>query len=82
MKYAYLTIHPGKNPPPQNSCRLKSVFFFLFLFSFLKAPVFTSSTFPNSTGLFTKPTGHHHTKYRFSPDIGYHLLKAYAMNGY
>jgi hypothetical protein len=25
--------------------------------------------FPNSTGLFTKPTGHHYTKYRFSPDI-------------
>jgi hypothetical protein len=26
--------------------------------------------FPNSTGLFTKPTGHRYTKYRFSPDIG------------
>ena len=25
--------------------------------------------FPNSTGLFTKPTGHHYTKYQFSPDI-------------
>ena len=25
--------------------------------------------FPNSTGLFTKPTGRHYTKYRFSPDI-------------
>ena len=25
--------------------------------------------FPNSTGLFTKPTGGHYTKYRFSPDI-------------
>ena len=25
--------------------------------------------FPNSTGLFTKPTGRHYTKWRFSPDI-------------
>jgi hypothetical protein len=25
--------------------------------------------FPHSTGLFTKPTGRHYTKYRFSPDI-------------
>ena len=25
--------------------------------------------FPNPTGLFTKPTGCHYTKYRFSPDI-------------
>ena len=25
--------------------------------------------FPNSTGLFTKPTCRHYTKYRFSPDI-------------
>ena len=25
--------------------------------------------FPNSTRLFTKPTGRHYTKYRFSPDI-------------
>ena len=24
--------------------------------------------FPNSTGFFTKPTGRHYTKYRFSPD--------------
>ena len=24
--------------------------------------------FPNSTGHFTKPTGRHDTKYRFSPD--------------
>jgi hypothetical protein len=30
MKFAYfITIHPGKNPPPpQNGCRLKSVKFF------------------------------------------------------
>ena len=26
MKSTYFTIHLGKNPPPQNSCRLKSVF--------------------------------------------------------
>jgi hypothetical protein len=26
--------------------------------------------FPNSTGLFTKPTDRHYTKYRFYPDIG------------
>jgi hypothetical protein len=25
--------------------------------------------FPNLTGFFTKPTGHHYTKYRFCPDI-------------
>ena len=25
--------------------------------------------FPNSTGLFTKPTGRHYTKYQYSPDI-------------
>jgi hypothetical protein len=25
--------------------------------------------FPNSTRVFTKPTGRHYTKYRFSPDI-------------
>jgi hypothetical protein len=34
MKSAYFTIHPGKNPPPPNGCRLKSVFFLI-----LKAPV-------------------------------------------
>jgi hypothetical protein len=39
MKSAYFTFHPGNNPPPQNGCRLKSVFFF-----FLNAG-FTSSTF-------------------------------------
>jgi hypothetical protein len=27
MKSAYFTIHPGKNPPPQNGCQLKSIFF-------------------------------------------------------
>ena len=34
MKSTYSTIHPGINLPPQNGCRLKSVFFI------------TSSTFP------------------------------------
>jgi len=41
-KSAYFTIHLGKNPPPQNGCRLKSVFLFyfiLFLFLFLRAPI-------------------------------------------
>jgi hypothetical protein len=37
MKYAYFTIHPGKNPRPQNGCRLKSIFL---------STGFTSSTFP------------------------------------
>jgi hypothetical protein len=32
MKSAYFAIHLGKNPPPQNDCRLRSVLF-------LKAPV-------------------------------------------
>ena len=62
MKSAYFTIHLGKNPPPQNGCRLKSVFFLKHRFHIFH--------FPNSTGLFTKPTGHHYTKHRFSPDIG------------
>ena len=58
---AYFTIHPGKNPPLQNGCWLKSVFFLKHQFHILH--------FPNSTGLFTKPTGRHYTKRRFSPDI-------------
>ena len=53
MKSTYFTIHPGKNPP-QNGCRLH---------------IFHILHFPNSTGLFTKPTGRHYTKYRFSPNI-------------
>ena len=55
MKSAYFTIHPGKNPPLQNCCRLKSVFFQKHQFHILH--------FPNSTRLFTKPTTHHYTKY-------------------
>jgi hypothetical protein len=61
MKFAYFTTHPGKNPPPQNGCRLKSLFFLKHWFQILH--------FPNSTGIFTKPTGRHYTKYRFSQDI-------------
>ena len=40
MKSAYFIIHLGKNPPPQNGCRLKSIFLFI------KNADFTSSTFP------------------------------------
>jgi hypothetical protein len=38
-----------------------------FLFSKHQFPILH---FPNSTGLFTKPTGRHYTKHHFSPDIG------------
>ena len=41
LKSVYFTIHPGKNPPPQNGCRLKSI-----LFIYFKSTGFTSSTFP------------------------------------
>ena len=58
----YFTIHPGKFPPPQNGCQLKSVFFFL-------KHRFHNLHFPNLIGLFTNPTGRHYTKYQFSPDI-------------
>jgi hypothetical protein len=61
MKSACFTTHPGKNPPPQNGCRLKSVFSF-------KRHRFHILHFPNSTGLFTKPTCRHYTKHRFSHD--------------
>ena len=37
---------------------------------YLKKHQFHILHFPNSTGLFTKPTGRHYTKYRFSPSIG------------
>ena len=47
--------------PPQNGCWLKSVFWFKALVS--------HPPHPNSTGLFTKPTGRHYTKDRFSQDI-------------
>jgi hypothetical protein len=43
MKSTYFTIHPGKNPPPQKGCRLKSI-------CFLKSTGFPSSTFPIQPG--------------------------------
>jgi hypothetical protein len=52
----------GKNYPPQNGCRWNPFFFF-------QKHRFHILHFPNSTGVFTKPTGRHYTKYRFSPDI-------------
>jgi len=39
-----------------------------FYFIFLKHR-FHILHFPNSTGLFTKPTGRHYTKYQIFPDI-------------
>ena len=65
MKSAFFTIHPAKNPPPQNGCRLTSV----WKKKRKEKHRFHILHFPNSTGLFTKPTGCHYTKYRFSPDI-------------
>jgi hypothetical protein len=43
MKYAYITIRPGRSPPPQNGCMLK-LFFFPFFLLCLKT-CSTSSTF-------------------------------------
>ena len=63
MKSTYSTIHPDENLPSHNGYRLKSDFFF-FLNHW-----FHILHFPNSTGLSTKPTGRHYTKYRCSPDI-------------
>ena len=68
MKSTYLTIHPSRNPSPQNRCRLKSVF--LFYFPFWKAPV-SHPPLPQFNQTFHKKlTGCHYPKYRFSPDIG------------
>ena len=61
MKSAYFTIHPGKNPPPHNGCRLNYGFFLKQRFHILH--------FPNSTGLFIKTIGRHYANYWFSPDI-------------
>jgi hypothetical protein len=61
VKSAYFTIYPGKIPPPQNGCRLKSV-------SFFKAPV-SHPPLSQLNWTFTKSTSRHHTKYRLSPDI-------------
>jgi hypothetical protein len=44
MKPAYFTIHPGKNPPPQNGCRLKSVVFLKHRFHILHFPTSTRRT--------------------------------------
>ena len=66
MKSTYFTIHPGKNPP-QNGCRLH---------------IFHILHFPNSTGLFTKPTGHRYTKYWFSLDIDLWLCCVSWCGGY
>jgi hypothetical protein len=54
VKSAYFIIHPGKSPPPQRSCRLKSIFY-------SQKHRLHILYFPNSTGLFTKPTGRHYT---------------------
>jgi hypothetical protein len=69
MKFAYFTIHSGKNHPHQNDCRLKSDFFYFFIF-FIKHRFHILHSLI-STRLFTKPIGRHYTKYRFSPDIVY-----------
>jgi hypothetical protein len=66
MKSAYFTIHPGKNPPPQNGCRLKSVIF-------LKHRVHIS-TFPTQPDF----SQNHYTKYWFSPDIASLTSKKYC----
>jgi hypothetical protein len=62
MKSAYFIIHAGKNSPFQKWLPVEIRLFF-------KRHQFHILHFPNSTGLFTKPTGRHYTKYRFSPDI-------------
>jgi hypothetical protein len=52
MKSAYFTIQPGNNPPPQNDCRLKSVFFLNHQFHILHFPNICNQTFRPYT---TKP---------------------------
>ena len=44
-------------------------FFKFFKFCMVFKHRFHILHFPNSTGLFTNPTGRHYTKYRFSPHI-------------
>ena len=53
----------GLKSSSSKCCQLKSDCFFKHRFHIIH--------FPNSTGLFTKPTGRHHTKYRFSLDIAW-----------
>jgi hypothetical protein len=64
MKSVYFTIHLGKNPPLQESKWLHVEI--LFLHIYFKKHRFHIPHFPNSTGLFTKPTGRHYTKGRFT----------------
>ena len=63
MKSAYLTIHPGK------ILLLKMVAFWNPFF--FRKHRFHILHFSNSTRLFTKPTGRHYTKHRFSWTLGY-----------
>ena len=64
MKSTYFTIHPGKNPP-QNGCRLTSVYF--------ESTGFTSSTLPiqpdfsqNQPAAITLNTGSPRTLHQYS----------------
>jgi hypothetical protein len=64
MKSAYLTIHPGKNPPPQNDSWLNS------FFPQTKSTDFTSSTFlvqpdfsQNQPAAITQNTGSPQTSF-------------------
>jgi hypothetical protein len=68
MKSACFTIHLGKNSPPQNGCRLKSV-------AFPKAPV-SHPPLSQFNQTFHKTNRRHSTKYRFSPDIDLVTLAA------
>ena len=63
MKSVYFTIHPGAKPSSSKWLLVEIHFFY-------KKRQFHILHFPNSTGLFTKPIGHHYTKYRFFLDIG------------
>ena len=71
MKSTYFTIHPGKNLPPQNGCRLKSIFF-------VKSTGFTSSRFPiqpdlsqNQPAAITLNTGSPRTLEEWDADSPY-----------
>ena len=70
MKSACFTIHPGKIPPPQNGCQLKSVYFIF------KSTGFTSSTFPiqsdfsqNQPAAITLNTGYPRTLLESTPTL-------------
>jgi hypothetical protein len=73
MKFPYFIIHPGKNSPPQNGYRLKSVLF-------LKSTGFTSSTFPiepdfsqNQPAAITLNTGSPRTLLVMASQLAKHL---------